>query len=69
MLQKQNSITCAKNSMTHNPGSLIIGSNFIYNKIVLQVLKNHYVVLDCDPIKKKCEILTVYGSFIALHKT
>jgi len=55
--------------MTYNPGSLIIGNNFIYNKIVLQVLKNHYVVLDCDPIKKKCEILTVYGSFIALYKT
>jgi len=55
--------------MTYKPGSLIIGHNFIYNKIVLQVLKNHYVVLDCDPIKKKTEILTIHGSFIALYKT
>ena len=55
--------------MTYNPGSLIIGRNLIYNKIVIQVLKNHYVVLDCDPINKKCQILTVYGSFIVLYKT
>ncbi len=56
--------------MTFNPGSLIIGNNFIYNKIVIQVLNTeYYLVLDCDPIKKKCEILTVYGSFIALYKT
>ena len=56
--------------MTYNPGSLIIGNNFIYNKIVLQVVgANEYLVLDCDPIKKKCEILTVYGSYIALYKT
>lgn len=56
--------------MTHNPGSLIIGHNFIYNKIVIQVLgTDQYLVLDCDPPKKKCEIFTVYGSFIALYKT
>lgn len=56
--------------MTFNPGSLIIGNNFIYNKIVIQVLNTeYYLVLDCDPIKKKCEIFTVYGSFIALYKT
>lgn len=56
--------------MTHNPGSLIIGYNFIYNKIVLQVLgTDQYLVLDCDPQEKKTEILTIHGSFIALCKT
>lgn len=56
--------------MTYNPGSLIIGSNFIYNKIVLQVLgTNQYLVLDCVPPNKIYEIFTVCGSFIALYKT